>query len=124
MSGERNVTQQVGLLKSLVNRGRLVFRLMADARVPIYLKAMPVVAALYVVSPLDFIPDLAIGLGQLDDLGVILAGVEGFIALCPPYVVDEHLKAIEQNAPFSASSATSSASKGGETIDGEWRVRQ
>ncbi len=118
MSSERNVTQQVGLLKTLVNRGRLVWRLMGDVRVPIYLKAIPIVSALYVLSPLDFIPDVAIGLGQLDDIGIVLAGVEGFIALCPPTVVDEHLKAIQNDAPHTTSTS------GGDTIDGEWRVKQ
>jgi len=118
MSSERNVTQQVGLLKTLVNRGRLVFRLLSDARVPVYLKVIPIVSALYVLSPLDFIPDIALGLGQLDDIGIVLAGVEGFIALCPQTIVDEHLKAIENDTPYTANTSK------GETIDGEWRVKQ
>ena len=117
MSSPRNVTQQVGLLKTLVNRGRLVWRLIRDERVPVYLKVIPVVAALYVISPLDLIPDFAIGIGQLDDIGILLAGVEGFIALCPQLVVAEHTKAIERDAPFAASTSS------GETIDGEWRTK-
>jgi uncharacterized membrane protein YkvA (DUF1232 family) len=117
MSSPRNVSQQVGLLKTLVNRGRLVWRLIRDPRVPVYLKAIPVVAAVYVVSPLDLIPDFVVGLGQLDDIGILLAGVEGFIALCPPLVVAEHSSAIERDAPFTAGTSS------GETIDGEWRMK-
>ena len=116
MSSPQNVSQQVGLLKTLVNRGRLVWRLIRDPRVPVYLKAIPIIAAIYVVSPLDFIPDFMIGLGQLDDIGILLAGVEGFIALCPPLVVAEHSKAIERDAPFTSTSS-------GDTIDGEWRTK-
>lgn len=124
MANNENVTQQVGVFKSLVNRGRLAFRLFKDARVPIYLKAIPAVALLYVISPLDFIPDVAIGIGQLDDIGVLLAGIEGFIALCPQYVVDEHLAEINGIDPYTATAGSSTPNvRSGETIDGEYRVK-
>jgi uncharacterized membrane protein YkvA (DUF1232 family) len=119
MSRNQDVSTQVGLLGSLVNRGRLVWRLLRDPRVPIYLKVLPVAAALYVVSPLDFLPDIAPLVGQIDDLGVLLAGVEGFIALSPQHVVDEHKAAIEAGQGYSTASPSSSA----QTIDGEWRVK-
>ena len=121
MSSERNVSQQVGLLKTMVNRGRLVWRLIRDSRVPIYLKVIPALAAVYVISPLDLIPDIAPVIGQLDDIGILLMSVEGFIALCPANIVDEHQKAIERDAPFSAGST--GAGSTGETIDGEWHVK-
>ena len=123
MANDQNVTQQVGVFKSLVNRGRLAFRLLKDGRVPIYLKVIPAVALLYVISPLDFIPDVAIGLGQLDDIGVILAGIEGFIALCPQYVVDEHLAEINGIDSYTATTGDTPNAKAGETIDGEYRVK-
>jgi uncharacterized membrane protein YkvA (DUF1232 family) len=124
MPNNQNVTQQVGFFKSLVNRGRLAFRLIKDPRVPIYLKVLPAVALLYVVSPLDFIPDIAIGLGQLDDIGILLAGIEGFISLCPQYVVEEHQAEINGIDPFNTA-ATGSVPNAGptETIDGEYRVK-
>ncbi len=123
MPNNQDVTQHVGIFKSLVNRGRLAFRLLKDSRVPIYLKVIPTIGLLYVISPLDFIPDLALGLGQLDDIGIILASIEGFIALCPQHVVDEHLAEINGVDPYITSSGTPSA-KAGETIDGEYRVKQ
>lgn len=123
MANDQNVTQQVGVFKSLMNRGRLAFRLIKDARVPIYLKAIPAMALLYVVSPLDFIPDVAIGLGQLDDIGVILAGIEGFIALCPQYVVDEHLAEINGISSYTATGSDAPHARAGETIDGEYHVK-
>lgn len=124
MANNENVTQQVGVFKGLVNRGRLAFRLIKDARVPIYLKAIPAIAVLYVISPLDFIPDVAIGFGQLDDIGVLLAGIEGFIALCPQYVVEEHLAEINGIDSFNAGTGGSTPNaRAGETIDGEYRVK-
>jgi uncharacterized membrane protein YkvA (DUF1232 family) len=40
------------------------------------------------------LPDFLIGVGQLDDLAVILGGLKLFLRLCPGEVVQEHLKAI------------------------------
>jgi len=44
-------------------------------------------ALAYLVMPLDIIPDVIPGLGQLDDIGIILLGIRAFIALCPPELV-------------------------------------
>jgi uncharacterized membrane protein YkvA (DUF1232 family) len=119
MANNRDVTNQVGVLQSLLNRGRLVWRLLRDPRVPVYLKVIPAAAVLYVLSPLDFIPDIAVGLGQLDDIGILLVGLEGFIAMCPQHIVDEHLAAIQGGQGYTPSSRSSRA----DTIDGEWHVK-
>ena len=53
-------------------RMRLVSRLMRDPRVPTWAKGIaPGLAALYLLMPIDLIPDLLVGLGQIDDIGVI-----------------------------------------------------
>jgi uncharacterized membrane protein YkvA (DUF1232 family) len=119
MSNNRDVTNQVGVFKALINRARLIWHLMRDSRVPIYLKALPIAAALYVVSPVDLLPDVAPLFGQLDDLGVLLVSIESFIALCPSHVVEEHRARIEGREFYSAADANRS----NETIDGEWRVK-
>ncbi|MCL6509168.1 MAG: DUF1232 domain-containing protein [Anaerolineae bacterium] len=119
MSNDRNVTTQVGVFKALINRARLIWHLMRDPRVPVYLKVLPIATALYVVSPVDLLPDVAPLLGQLDDLGVLLVGIESFIALCPAHVVEEHRAQIEGREFYS----TADASRSDETIDGEWRVK-
>jgi len=49
----------------------------------------------YVILPTDLLPDFLIGIGQLDDLAVILGGLKLFLHLCPPDVVREHLELIE-----------------------------
>ena len=48
----------------------------------------------YLILPTDFLPDVLPGFGQIDDFAVILLGLRLFIRLCPPEVVQEHVKAI------------------------------
>lgn len=80
----------MNILKGLLFQLRLTGRLIMDPRVPFYLKIIPFLGLIYVISPIDLIPDILIGIGQLDDLGVILAGVRMFQTLTPAYLVDEH----------------------------------
>lgn len=129
MSNGRNVSpQQIGFLKSLLNHVRLVARLLRDPRVPVYLKAIPFAPLIYLISPIDFLPDLIPVIGQLDDLGLLLLGVETFIALCPQDVVEEHRAALRGDLPYSASGSASGTSTGStrrsDTIDGEFRVKK
>jgi uncharacterized membrane protein YkvA (DUF1232 family) len=49
---------------------------------------------LYILSPIDFIPDAILGLGQLDDLGILLLGVRMFTELTPKEIVLQHLEAM------------------------------
>src|SRR5688500_3133635 len=85
----------------LLDRGirdqlRLGWRLLRDDRVPALKLALPALLALYVMSPIDSIPDFLLGLGQIDDLGVVVAGVLLLASvmprLAPGHVVDEHLR--------------------------------
>jgi uncharacterized membrane protein YkvA (DUF1232 family) len=58
-------------------------------------KAGPAMILAYVVSPIDLIPDLLIGPGQVDDLGVIAVGLIILLRLmvrfAPDDVVAEHI---------------------------------
>lgn len=78
---------------------RLSWRLARDARVAPLLKlAVPIVVLLYVVSPIDLIPDFLLGLGQMDDLGVIgmalVLAVRLLPRIAPAQILDEHLSAL------------------------------
>jgi uncharacterized membrane protein YkvA (DUF1232 family) len=86
---------------ALLDRGirdqlRLSWRLLRDERVPALKFAPPALLALYLVSPVDLIPDFLVGLGQVDDLGVVIAGVllvaKAIPRLAPEHVVAEHLR--------------------------------
>jgi uncharacterized membrane protein YkvA (DUF1232 family) len=103
------------LLRTLFSHVRLAFRLIREPRVALLTKALPFVAALYVVSPLDFVPDVVPLLGQLDDLGIVLIALEGFLRLCPAEIVAFHRAAIAQSRRYTPMSPTDSF------IDVEWR---
>ena len=81
-------------LQEMVRHARLAWRLFQDERVPVWTKLIPPAALLYVLSPIDFIPDVMVGLGQLDDIAVVLIGMKLFIELAPRDVVREHLAAL------------------------------
>lgn len=83
------------MLKSLINQIRLTWRLMRDPRVPFWAKAIPILPFIYLISPLDIIPDILPIIGQLDDLTLIIAGMRAFEAATPDYIVQEHRTAIE-----------------------------
>lgn len=68
---------------------RMAWRLLMDGRVPSLTKIVPLATALYILSPIDILPDMALGLGQLDDLAILLLGLRLFIEICPPDLVEE-----------------------------------
>ncbi len=74
---------------------KLMRRLLLDERVPLWQKAIPVAAAVYLVSPLDLIPDVIPVVGQLDDLAVLLGSMRLFRSLVPPALIEEHLAYID-----------------------------
>lgn len=84
----------VAWVKELVRQLRLAWRLFKDPRVPWLLKLIPPAALVYILSPIDILPDPGLGLGQLDDLAILLLALKLFIELAPAEVVREHLRAL------------------------------
>ena len=82
------------MLLHLPNFARLYWRLFRDRRVPILPKALLVLVLVYVVSPLDVIPDFIPVIGEIDDVAVVLSGLWLFIRLSPPEVVREKVQEI------------------------------
>lgn len=91
----RNPDKSMNLLSELINRVRLVWFLFMDARVSNLTKLILPGALLYLISPVDFVPDVLLGFGQLDDFGIILLGMALFVKLCPPHIVEEYIHQIE-----------------------------
>lgn len=81
------------LVKRLPAYARLTAAMARDPRVPTPAKAMLVVAGAYLVSPIDLIPGVIPVAGQLDDLYVVLTGLQQAIRVTPGAVVDEHVAA-------------------------------
>ena len=86
------------MLLHLPNFARLYWRLFRDRRVPILPKALLVLTLVYVVSPLDLVPDFVPVIGEMDDVVVVLAGLWLFVRLCPPEVVRETVHDIATRA--------------------------
>ncbi|MEP6789641.1 MAG: YkvA family protein [Acidobacteriota bacterium] len=77
-------------LMFLPNMMMLMGRLLKDARVPIAEKALFAAAIVYVISPLDFIPDVFPFIGQVDDLYVVALVLLRLVNRTDESVVREH----------------------------------
>ena len=89
-------TRVLDVVTHLPDFVRLYWRLFRDGRVPLWAKAMLVGAFAYVVLPFDLIPDVIPGVGEIDDLVIVLATARWFLAACPPDVVREHARAVDR----------------------------
>lgn len=110
------------VLRTLVTHGRLAWRLLRDPAVPLLAKCLPLAAALYLVSPIDGVPDFLPIIGQLDDLGMLLLALESFLKLCPDHLVAFHRSAMDAGRPFAPAPAGGDATRpSGDVIDVEFR---
>ena len=91
-----------GFFREVWQQARLVYYLLRDPEVPFYLKLVPFAAVLYLLWPVDFLPDLVPVLGQLDDLTALLVSSKVFIEMAPPHVVARYMEQIRESDGFSA----------------------
>lgn len=85
-----------GMLSNFVSRLKLILKLMGDPRVSPWVKLVPIGAFIYLVSPVDIIMGIP-GIDALDDAAVLWIGSTLFVELCPPEVVQEHLRELGGN---------------------------
>ena len=112
------VDETVGLLTSLIRHARLVWRLMLDQRMPFAVKLIMPGALAYILLPLDFVPDIFLGLGGLDDLAILVIALKLFLALCPPALVQQHAGDIAHNRPRRRTDRPTTV------INGEYSIRE
>jgi len=74
----------------LPNIVKLVARLLRDKRVPRRSKIALGIAAAYVASPVDLIPEVIPVIGWADDVLIMLFALDGLIDRAGPEVVQEH----------------------------------
>jgi uncharacterized membrane protein YkvA (DUF1232 family) len=111
-----DLNETAGFLGGLVRQARLGWRLLRDGRVPGWVKMIPFAALLYFLSPLD----LALpGLGEIDDVVILLLALKMFVDLSPASIVREHLEDLFGMPRSSHQPAESSTPA---TIDGSYRV--
>jgi uncharacterized membrane protein YkvA (DUF1232 family) len=69
---------------------KLLYRLFKDSRAPLAEKALLAGTIIYVVSPLDFIPDLIPFVGQVDDLYLVALVVLRLLSRTDDQALREH----------------------------------
>ena len=105
-----------GFLKDVAVRAKLILRLMGDRRVSPLLKALPVLSTAYLIWPLDIM------IGPLDDAAIVGLGFYLFMELCPPEVVEEHLRNLRVTPPPDPAGTVTGSKPADEEniIDGEF----
>ncbi len=89
------IPPQGGMIRDFVLRVKLILRLLGDRRVSPWLKIIPIAGIVYLISPIDIISDIALPvIGELDDAAILWLTNYLFIELCPPQIVQEHVKAL------------------------------
>lgn len=78
------------LLRELPNFFKLVFRLLRDPRVPGVNKALFAAVAVYMLTPLDLIPDFLGVLGWVDDLYLLGLALGRLMASAGPNALLKH----------------------------------
>ncbi len=87
---KQSVQRDPDLLGRLINDMVLAGRLLFDSRVSRGAKLIPLVLCLYILSPVDLIPEVFLPFGILDDITLFLVGLQVFIHSAPPDVRDEY----------------------------------
>ncbi len=91
-----------GFLQDLILQARLIIKLIGDKEVNFFLKLIPIAALVYVILPIDIIPEIAIPvIGYLDDAAVLWLSTQLFLALCPEVVVTKYREELERVVPGS-----------------------
>jgi uncharacterized membrane protein YkvA (DUF1232 family) len=84
MMAESKRETWIGSPREILKDVRTAWRLFHDRRVPAVAKAIPLLSLIYVLLPFDLAPDWFLGLGQLDDLVVVVLGIKLFVAVASP----------------------------------------
>lgn len=92
LSGRWRSVRLARLIWKLPMYARVIWGLIRDPRTPLPLKGLLAAALLYLVVPLDLVPDAIPILGQADDLTVLMLVLDLFIANAPAEVRRDHLE--------------------------------
>ena len=120
------------ILTELMQSAQLAWNLLTDPRVSLMSKTLiPLAGVVYFLVPIDLLPDFLPGLGQLDDLAMILILVRLFISLAPKDVVAEYRAGMGRdtgtaragfNTPAGSTTSGSTGDREDDVVDAEYRV--
>jgi uncharacterized membrane protein YkvA (DUF1232 family) len=91
-----------------------IIKLMLNRKVPWKLKLIPLAGVIYVLSPLDFLPDVIPVLGWIDDILILVGTLLVFLGLSPISIL--------KNTSDPKKDPTRRNSESTNTIDGEFRI--
>ena len=63
-------------LKELIHPALLLYVLVMDGDIPTWVKALAVTALIYLIDPIDTIPDITPVVGYVDDLLILTAAIK------------------------------------------------
>ncbi|MFP4322904.1 MAG: YkvA family protein [Anaerolineales bacterium] len=120
MSDDNQTQDKRSTLQKMFDRLTLSWRLLADRRVDLPYKIIPPLALLYLLSPIDIVPDVFLPFGIVDDVGVVIFALEFFIRMAPNDVVREHLKDLQERVIRDQDDKPRGSD---DVIEGEYEVR-
>lgn len=87
MAGPSNARELVFAIPEIA---KLLWRLVRDDRVSVFVRGGLVATGVYLAIPYDVVPDWIPVVGQLDDLVVLTVGVRMFLRQVPEPILREH----------------------------------
>ena len=128
MTADTSQTPKTGFsFSDILDKGKLAWKLFRDPNVSPWLRfGLPLIGLVYLISPIDILPDVVPVLGQLDDVAVLMLLTQLFITLAPDNIVNMYRQA-SQVAGFSPDDLESSPAGAAtpddeDVIDTEFRV--
>ncbi len=126
-----NQTQQsqsnASTFTRLLDHLKLSWQLFRDPSVSSLVRyGIPILGLIYLISPVDIIPDVLLGFGQLDDAAVLLLLSQLMIMLAPDDIINKYRQATQGGAAPSSSqpdsTRTAKSAPDDDVIDADYRV--
>jgi uncharacterized membrane protein YkvA (DUF1232 family) len=103
-------------LSELFENAQIAWKLIRDPRLSPWIRfGLPLLAGAYLLMPIDIIPDVFLGLGQLDDLAVIWIAMQLLLRFAPDDIVSQYRSGAKAG-PAKQQQSTD------DVIDGNYRV--
>lgn len=129
MAKKKRTQHDPDLLAKLIRDVGLAGRLLFDRRVSGTAKMIPVAMVLYMLSPIDLVPDFLLPLGIVDDLGAFIVGLQLFIQSAPREVLNEYRGVQMPGEPGAPDEKVAPGTKAGKqdkplVLEGQYEVRE